>query len=295
MPTPDLTKIDLYLMDSGDNFYFGKYKEVGSHYFRLNKDSNGWDIVPFGSRLWDSLDQQAWKGHDVAEWYGEGSNYSPPAWLPPVPTDEELNKIETVEWEDNFKTQHSYTTEEMPNLASYFNKNNIKEKKIYFALTEDTYESCLGDGIFRYLKKISFQKSDIEDFIANLTPTTETQFGTDGFLKEYKIMFDGEQFIMPDFKPLTFEHYEQDALMRVAEELADRNSIKFFNPKENMEYGTHFAITSDSVVYKRIENPHKQHDYIWVLSDEEMPNLEDYYSYSKYEYEKINWGTKFEL
>jgi tetratricopeptide (TPR) repeat protein len=292
----DLTKIDLYLMRWRDNYYFGQYKDGSSNYFVLKEDNSGWDIIPYGSEKWNSLDQQCWKGHDIKESFGEGcSQKYAPDWLPPIPSLEEVKAVKGVKWKDNFKGKGVYPAEEMPNLKKYFEDNAIKEKELFFALIEDKYESCCGDGVFRDLKKISFNKEEIDDYIKHITaPKPSNSYGYEGYLIENTIAFDGKYFTMPDFSPGTFEHFKQDDLMQVAEELADEKAIKFFKPKIDTRNGIHYTLTPDGKLYVRVGNPNKKYSYLWEQTDENMPSSDDYFSYSKYEYEKISWGTKFE-
>ena len=278
-----------------DNYFFGKYKEGCSHYFVLKEDNSGWDIIPRGSEKWNSIDQQCWKGHDIDESFGEGcSQKYAPDWLPPIPSLEEVKAVKSVSWEDNFKGKGKYSADDMPNLAKSFTELEITKRTLYFALVEDDYESSFGDGVFRYLKKVSLFRDEIVDYISYIKSTVGNSYGSTGYLREHTIAFDGKYFTMPDFKPGTFEHYKQDDLMKVAEELADRNAIRYFKPKKSSRYGPPYAFY-EGRLYKRLTDPEKESYYYWSLSDDDVVDSYDFFCYTKHEYEKINYGIKFEL
>ena len=227
MSNIDLTQVDIYLMNWRDNYFFGKYLKWSSHYFAIKKDNSGWDIIPYGSQKWDSIDQQMWKGHDIDESYGEGgSKKYVPDWLPPIPTLEELQAVPSMKWKDNFHESEAYPAENFPYLKKYFEENNLTEKTLYFALTEDVYESKFGDGVFRYLKKASFDKQEILDFVATCKEEEEfdmgngrkgTKYGKIGFANKHTIELKDAKFWMPDFAPVLFEHYKFEELLEMIE------------------------------------------------------------------------------
>lgn len=283
-------------MNWRDNYFFGKYKEGCSRYFVLKEDNSGWDIVSVGSLEWNSIDQQMWKGHDIDESYGVGcSQRYAPDWLPPIPTLEEMLAVKSFKWKDNFKGKVIYLSKDMPYLKEYFDENSIEEKKLYFALVEDLYESSCGDGIYRYAKKVSFNREEIVDFIKLLPPNREEgnsfHYGSEGYLVEHTICFNGDNFIMPDFAPQTFEHYKLDDLMQIAEDLANPDQIKYFVLKKDKNKV--FVLKSNGELYERFKKV-DIYGYDWILCKTELPDAESYFSYSKYEYEKMNYGSKFE-
>jgi hypothetical protein len=99
-------------------------------------------------------------------------------------------------------------------------KNNHSEEiPFYFVLTEDLYESRFGDGIYRDLAKASFEKSDLESYIQEITTIKDpSTVGFDCFLKQHTLKFEDSRFDVPDFDPSSFEHYTKWKLLKLLEE-----------------------------------------------------------------------------
>jgi hypothetical protein len=257
----------LYLLDFNKYAYFGKYLEGSSNYFKLNKKHDGWDIIPWGSSRWDGLDQQATFGHNIDEEIIDPQRI--PMWLPPPPTLEEVKAVPPMKWEDNFKGKGIYPADEFPHLKEYFEKKNINEKKLYFALVEDMYETYHGDGTFRYFKKCSFNKEDIEKFISELRPHTPKVSGYEGYFKEHTIHFNGKNFTMPDFKPVVFENYELEKLLIISDEKFNPMLTKYF--KDTKKLKNNLALKSDGKLFIYFN----EKDGKWVHKWYEITNEED--------------------
>ena len=244
MPTPDTDKIELYLMSRANNYFFGRYKSGPEHFFVLNKNDDGWDIVPEGSKRWDMLDQQAWFGHDVDEWYGKGSTHITPDWLPEIPSKEELEKVKSIKWEDNFENK-PYPANKFPVLKKYFDDNQLTSVKIYFVLYEDVYESQLGDGIFRYLCMVSFDANEIIEYISSLRNDNPNAFELKDFIKEHTVEYQENKFSIPDFKLDLFEHYEVAKLLDMA-----NNSSAARTKQYEKDYIEQYAIDKEGRLIK---------------------------------------------
>lgn len=221
----DFNEVKLYLLSFSDSDYFGKYKSGSSHYFRLKRDKSGWNIIPYVTTEWDSLDQYAWNGKEIDATIT--SNDELPDWLPDIPTLEELQAVPSVNWRDMQKEADSFDANNYPYLKKYFIDNNLKVQQLYFALTEDVYESKYGDGTYRYLELASFGKQEIIDFVASCKGEEHYDYGDGrrgtnyshiGFFKEHTIVFEEGKFYMPDFEPDTFEHYKFNELLKNIEE-----------------------------------------------------------------------------
>ncbi len=219
MKKVDLTKVNLYT-DYHKREFTGQYKDGSRHYFYISEGSKEWLIIPSGSSFWNSTDQDLWYNA-----YGVDPD-NLPDWLPPIPTLEELQSVPSVKWKDNFKESEAYPAENFPYLKKYFEENELTEKKLYFALTEDVYESKFGDGVFRYLKKASFDKQEILDFVASCKEEEEfdmgngrkgTKYGRIGFANEHTFEIKDAKFWMPDFAPALFEHYKFLDLLEMIE------------------------------------------------------------------------------
>jgi hypothetical protein len=257
----DFEKVRMYLTDYSDKDYFGCYVEGKGHYFRYRDSDKNWKIVPFESEEWDSLDQNAWNGKDIEKQITEQSEI--PDWLPDIPTLEEVDSVDYVDWKDNFNTSDFRESKQYPNLKKYFEDNNITEKKVFFALTEDTYESTFGDGIFRYLKRVSFDKDQIQSFVERCPGKTENYYGRAGFFKEHKIKFNDDNFYMLDFDPDRFEHYKMESLFSVLEDKLNPNSDKFYmNTKDIQKI---YKLTPDGKVY--LETSGNIYSLVWELTD----------------------------
>jgi hypothetical protein len=102
MPKPDLNKIKLYLLRYAEDDFLGQYRDGSKHYFRLKRDKSGWDIIPYETSLWESLDRGVSFGFALDKWYGEGSKHIPPDWLPEIPTLDELKAISSILWKERF-------------------------------------------------------------------------------------------------------------------------------------------------------------------------------------------------
>lgn len=205
----DLSKLKIYKTYNTENDYFGQYNDC-EHYFRLNADNSAWDIIQYESTRWDSLDQRIWKEQDIEFIEHE---FELPGWLPPLPSLDEVKSVPYVDWTDELKGKGAYPADEFPHLKKYFQNNKLTEKVLFFALKEDSYESIHGDGIFRYVAKVSFDAEAIREYIDSLLSETENSFGMIGFFKKHSIRYDGQNFDMPDFEPQTFEHYTLEKLL----------------------------------------------------------------------------------
>ncbi len=221
----DFSEVKMYLLSFSDTDYYGRYNSGSSHYFRLKTDKSGWNIIPYVTIEWDSLDQYAWNGKEIDATIT--SNDELPSWLPDIPTLEELQAVPSVNWRDMQKETDSFDANNYPYLKKYFIDNNLKVQQLYFALTEDYYESKYGDGAYRYLKLASFDKQEILDFVASCKGVEEydlgngskcTEYSYLGFLKEHTIIFQDDKYYMPDFEPETFEHYKFIQLLEKIEE-----------------------------------------------------------------------------
>jgi hypothetical protein len=226
MPKPDLTKIDLYLMNWRDNYYFGSYKE-GSHFFVLNKEGNDWDIVPDGSEQASSLYQQLCTWHDIELVYNDEPTHILPDWLPEIPTLEELREVKSIKWADNFDKDKTYPIEDYPKLLEMIKNNHSEEIPFYFVLTEDLYESRFGDGTFRYLEWASFNRSELESLMKELMAKNSKKYiGYDCLLKNHTLKIEGNRIDIPDFEPNNFEHYKKWKLLKLLEESLSEKEIK---------------------------------------------------------------------
>jgi acyl carrier protein len=285
----DWSEIEMYKYYGNNDFFFGKYKNGSNHIFYTREDLGKWEILISGSELWDSFDQRIWSGDEIES----VESYELPDWITKLPTVEELEQIETIKWEDNFKGKEIYQADEYRHLKNYFENNGVKEVKIYFALGEDRYESVLGDGIFRYLCKVSFDKKEIEEFIDFLPKETENSFAYLGFLKEHTIKYDGHNFTIPDFKPEMFESYEQDDLIKIADEKFDSTQLKYYELKGDSQKC--YVVAKDNSIYSRGIDEHNPNEWILVEKDIEFNN-DKFFHYSQTEFEhKVGWVPKFDV
>lgn len=247
MPTPDLKKIKLYLLRYAEDDFFGQYKDGSRHYFRLKNDRSGWDIIPYGTPLWDSLDQDAWFGTDIDEWYGEGSSHIPPDWLPDLPSVKELEAVPSVLWTDRYSSKKKLKTEEYRYVANYMKEKNEDSLKVFLLFRKES-DTQWDEPTVMYLDDVFLQPND------------KVQ-------KSCTIVLGNEEFSIPDHHPEYPEKYkESDVLWKLDTKLF-MEQFEFFRK-------------SDGIVYLRIlKAPYRvfryfseKHDWIRVTENNDAYN-----------------------
>jgi len=128
MPTPNLKKIKLYLLKYAEDDFFGQYKNGSMHYFSLKNDRSGWEIIPYGTPLWDSLDQDTWIGTDINEWYGEGSKHILPDWLPEIPS---------IIWKHRYSDKQELPKSDYRFVAKYMNNNKVSSFVVFLLFRKE--------------------------------------------------------------------------------------------------------------------------------------------------------------
>lgn len=151
-----MCKYEIFMAGSLPVIFLGVAGERGLIVYR--KDS-GWEYIAAGSLLWDSLHQETYRTHRSDRLTRSGLK----ARGVPFPSIGHFEKqVNFLNWEDNFKSAMPISKVPSP-VLEIVQKGGGKPVKVYLVLFEDYYETCFGDGEFRYPHSAFPTKAEARD------------------------------------------------------------------------------------------------------------------------------------
>ena len=166
---------------------------------RSSKPGSTWEFIQSGTVMWDSLHQEIYRNGGFDSCEINQTRYLPP--LPPIPE----NK--PVKWRDNFIPENDIKSIDYPNIEKNLGDQIDNSQTLYIILSEDRYETILGDGEFLYYKNlIYFTESDADKYA--LENSSEERLGRKYHVRSIKIKLDGGTIIPVIFECDIFEHFK---------------------------------------------------------------------------------------
>jgi len=112
------------------------------------------------------------------------------------------------EWSNKDQLDFVFNAKYYPNLKAYFDNNRLIEKCLYYILVEDLYDTIKIEIIIKKLALTTFQFADVKKFIISVSDRVNNFYGVKGFLKQSKIYYKEQMFIIPNAEPLENEYYQ---------------------------------------------------------------------------------------
>lgn len=193
-------------------------KNLGFVMFRTKLGQEQWEFIPPGSIHWDSYHQDIYYSHHDFDPCPEEII----AKLPPLPA---VPESKPIQWSDNFKNQTPPKAIDFPLCAAYLRKQPDRTSKVWFILTEDTYETYLGDGMFLSLShNVFLSEAEAQEDVEMNNPDPEMEKESGQYYKHYSYKFctitnEAECISSLDCLPGRFEHFRLEDILKNLEKM----------------------------------------------------------------------------
>ncbi len=175
--------------------------------FRLPRGSNTWEFLSPDSLGWDSVHQKIYRTARVEKIDPAELSFSLPSL--PVLT---KNNIRSKIWKDNLLPKNKIMASDYPLTKEIIEAKENKQITVFAVLTEDTYDTFLGDGEFHYLKEVFLCKASANRHIKN-----KHKEGVKFHLRTITIRLDGEAFSFPSFEAYEYDHHKAEDVLKSLE------------------------------------------------------------------------------
>lgn len=205
-----IMKIEWYQSDDLILGFCGFKGSLGVYRFFLDR-SGEWQFCPPETRIWDCYHQKVYlQGRADPCSFSDLADRVPPlpAQFPPP---------------QNFHTgdpPEPPTPNVLPGSWVFEKVKDAPNRRlsIYVVLKEDTYESAVGDGIFRYFKSAHFDRKDAKSNIKKELKSSE--FYSYHIRKIYLIISDNE--VILDIKGCDLSPFDHFTRQQICDDLAKR-------------------------------------------------------------------------
>jgi hypothetical protein len=175
--------------------------------FRLRSGSNTWEFLSPGSLEWDRVHQKIYRAARVEKIDPRQLSFSLPS-LPVLTQHDAQYKT----WNDNLLPKHQIMASDYPLTKEIIEARENKQITVFVVLTEDTYDTFLGDGKFLYLKEVFLSKVSANQYINH-----KRKEGVQFHLRTITIRLDGEAFSFPSFEAYEYDHHKAEDVLRSLE------------------------------------------------------------------------------
>ena len=175
--------------------------------FRLHSGSRIWEFLSPGSLEWDRVHQKIYRAARVENIDPAELSSSLPAL--PVPAKQAIHH---KTWKDNLLPKHLIMASHYPLTKKIIEAQEHREITVFVVLTEDTYETFLGDGKFHYIEEVFLSKESANRHIKH-----KQKEGVSFHLRTITIRLDGEAFSFPFFEAYEYDRHKAEDVLRSLE------------------------------------------------------------------------------
>jgi hypothetical protein len=175
--------------------------------FRLRSGSNTWEFLSPGSLEWDRVHQKIYRAARVEKIDPGELSFSLPSL--PVLTQHD---VQYTTWKDNLLPKHRIMASDYPLTKEKIEVRENKQITVFVVLTEDTYDTFLGDGKVHYLEEVFLSKVSANRYIKH-----KRKKGVQFHLRTITIRLDGEAFSFPSFEAYEYDHHKAEDVLRSLE------------------------------------------------------------------------------
>ena len=95
-----------------------------------------------------------------------------------------------------------------PFLTKFLKAQYGKRVTVFVVLSEDRYETTLGDGEFHYFREVFLTEEEAQRYIDH------NRSGNEEFhLRTISIKLDQGVFVFPEFRPERYDHYKPEEVL----------------------------------------------------------------------------------
>jgi len=177
--------------------------------FRLRKSAVGepeWEFLVPESPTWDSVHQRLYFDRRWVETVNPGELPEP---LPPLP---EIPPGPFPHATEYYKPKQPIGASEYPSVTAFLKAQSDKTAKVVVVLSEDIYETNLGDGEFHYFRDVFLTQED-----AQRDMDRDLDKGERFHLRTMSIRLDSGVLGFPDFNMELFDHYTPEEVLKALE------------------------------------------------------------------------------
>jgi hypothetical protein len=178
--------------------------------FRLRQLPAGnsqWEFLVPNSPAWDWVHQRIYRNARVEE-------VRPDEFPAPLPTIPEIPSGPFPDWRSYFLPQQPIHASAYPRAAEFLKAQKDGMAAVFIVLSEDVYETTLGDGEFHDFDQVSLTEEDAQRHIDQNRSRWNRLH-----LRTMTIRLDHEVFVFPDFNPELFDRYSAEEVLRALETL----------------------------------------------------------------------------
>lgn len=212
-----MDKFELFETDCGMILAFMCARgECGVLAYSCEKKS--WEYYPAGSLNWDAWHQSVYRNFRANRLTLDDLQKRS---IPAPPTEENPDQSVNMEWKDNFVSELHFSQIEPKALADLKKWSQNEWKSLYLIMSEDEYETQLGDGKFLVIDRIFRQEKEAMDFIERMEESRAKKTAEKGhffdytyYLKKVRIKMDESlKKAMADLNIQNYEHCSLDVIL----------------------------------------------------------------------------------